>query len=131
MLQFIIHQFCLAKVRKMAQKSPRQSPEIYLKKVALFFRFERDILADGAQVIGRDAEKRGEVYVFQFCVKRVDGLLDFFLFSDVSHRSESFVGGVAGTVHLANLHVAQLCRGSYHQQHISRKVPCQCQKSLQ
>jgi len=33
----------------------------YLKKVALFFRFERDILADGAQVIGRDAEKRGEV----------------------------------------------------------------------
>jgi hypothetical protein len=32
----------------------------YLKKVALFFRFERDILADGAQVIGRDAEKRGE-----------------------------------------------------------------------
>ena len=29
--------------------------------MALFFRFERDILADGAQVIGRDAEKRGEV----------------------------------------------------------------------
>jgi hypothetical protein len=28
--------------------------------VALFFSFERDILADGAQVIGRDAEKRGE-----------------------------------------------------------------------
>ena len=26
--------------------------------MALFFRFERDILADGAQVIGRDAEKR-------------------------------------------------------------------------
>ena len=25
------------------------------------FRFERDILANGAQVIGRDAEKRGEV----------------------------------------------------------------------
>ena len=32
-----------------------------LKESALFFRFERDILADGAQVIGRDAEKRGEV----------------------------------------------------------------------
>ena len=32
-----------------------------LKESALFFRFERDILADGAQVIGRDTEKRGEV----------------------------------------------------------------------
>ena len=28
MLQFIVHQFRLAKVRKTAQKSPRQSPEI-------------------------------------------------------------------------------------------------------
>ena len=40
---------------------PRVKVLNYLKKVALFFRFERDILADGAQVIGRDAEKRGEV----------------------------------------------------------------------
>ena len=37
---------------------PRVKVLNYLKKVALFFRFERDILADGAQVIGRDAEKR-------------------------------------------------------------------------
>ena len=29
--------------------------------MALFIRFERDILADDAQVIGRDAGKRGEV----------------------------------------------------------------------
>ena len=35
---------------------PRVKVLNYLKKVALFFRFERDILADGAQVIWRDAE---------------------------------------------------------------------------
>ncbi len=29
--------------------------------MALFIRFERDILADDAQVIGRDAGKRGEI----------------------------------------------------------------------
>ena len=69
MLHFIIHQFCLAKLQKTAQKTsakpgnrvPRVKVLNYLKKVALFFRFERDILADGAQVIGRDAEERGEV----------------------------------------------------------------------
>ena len=44
-----------------ANRVPRVKVLNYLKKVALFFRFERDILADGAQVIGRDAEKRGEV----------------------------------------------------------------------
>ena len=42
-----------------ANRVPRVKVLNYLKKVALFFRFERDILADGAQVIGRDAEKRG------------------------------------------------------------------------
>ena len=44
-----------------ANRVPRVKVLNYLKKVALFFRFERDIFADGAQVIGRDAEKRGEV----------------------------------------------------------------------
>ena len=44
-----------------ANQVPRVKVLNYLKKVALFFRFERDILADGAQVIGRDTEKRGEV----------------------------------------------------------------------
>ena len=44
-----------------ANRVPRVKVLNYLKKVALFFRFERDILADGAQVIGRDAEKRGEI----------------------------------------------------------------------
>ena len=34
----------------------------------------------------------GEVNVFQFCAKRMDGLLDFFLFGDVSRRSVSVVG---------------------------------------
>ena len=69
MLQFIIHQFCLAKVRKTAQKALGKARKSgaegeslkLLKESALFFRFERDILADGAQVIGRDTEKRGEV----------------------------------------------------------------------
>ena len=46
---------------KPGNRVPRVKVLNYLKKVALFFRFERDILADGAQVIGRDAEKRGEV----------------------------------------------------------------------
>ena len=46
---------------KPGNRVPRMKVLNYLKKVALFFRFERDILADGAQVIGRDAEKRGEV----------------------------------------------------------------------
>ena len=45
---------------KPGNRVPRVKVLNYLKKVALFFRFERDILADGAQVIGRDAEKRGE-----------------------------------------------------------------------
>ena len=40
---------------------PRVKVLNYLKKVTLFFRFERDILVDGAQEIGRDAEKRGEI----------------------------------------------------------------------
>ena len=44
---------------KPGNRVPRVKVLNYLKKVALFFRFERDILADGAQV--RDAEKRGEV----------------------------------------------------------------------
>ena len=51
--------------KKPSAKPRNQVPRVkvlnYLKKVALFFRFERDILADGAQVIGRDTEKRGEV----------------------------------------------------------------------
>jgi hypothetical protein len=34
---------------------------ILLKESGAFFCFERDILADDAQEIGRDAEKRGEV----------------------------------------------------------------------
>ena len=46
---------------KTGNRVPRVKVLNYLKKVALFFRFERDILADGAQVIGRDTEKRGEV----------------------------------------------------------------------
>ena len=46
---------------KPGNRVPRVKVLNYLKKVALFFRFERDILADGAQVIGRDTEKRGEV----------------------------------------------------------------------
>jgi len=46
---------------KPGNRVPRVKVLNYLKKVALFFRFERNILADGAQVIGRDAEKRGEV----------------------------------------------------------------------
>lgn len=59
-----------AKVTENGTKKPSAKPRNrvprvhflnYLKKVALFFRFERDILADGAQVIGRDTEKRGEV----------------------------------------------------------------------
>jgi hypothetical protein len=33
----------------------------YLKTFALFLCFERDFLADGAQVIGCDAKERGEV----------------------------------------------------------------------
>ena len=45
-----------------AQKSGAEGVGLkLLKESALFFRFERDILADGAQVIGRDTEKRGEV----------------------------------------------------------------------
>ena len=44
---------------KPGNRMPRVKVLNYLKKVVLFFRFERDILADGAQVIGRDAEKRG------------------------------------------------------------------------
>jgi hypothetical protein len=59
-----------AKVTEKAKKMPSAKPGNrvprvkvlnYLKKVALIFRFERDILADGAQVIGCDTEKRGEV----------------------------------------------------------------------
>ena len=46
---------------KPGNRVPRMKVLNYLKKAALFFRFERDILADGAQVIGCDAEKRGEV----------------------------------------------------------------------
>ena len=60
---FIVHQFCLAKLRKTAQKTsakpgtkgrwpkgkanrvPRVKVLNYLMKVALFFHFERDILA--------------------------------------------------------------------------------------
>ena len=77
MLRFIIHQICLAKffaslketsengTKKPSAKRGNRVPRVkvlnYLKKVALFFRFERNILADGAQVIGRDAEKRGKV----------------------------------------------------------------------
>ena len=38
---------------KPGNQVPRVKVLNYLKKVALFFRFERDILADGAQVIGR------------------------------------------------------------------------------
>ena len=53
---FIVHQFCLAKLRKTAQKKlgkVRKSGAEgvglkLLKESALFFRFERDILADGA-----------------------------------------------------------------------------------
>jgi len=37
---------------KPGNRVPRVKVLNYLKKVALFFRFERDILADGAQVIG-------------------------------------------------------------------------------
>ena len=43
---------------KPGNRMPRVKVLNYLKKVTLFFRFERDILADGAQVIGRDAEER-------------------------------------------------------------------------
>jgi len=46
---------------KPGNRVPRVKVLNYLKKVALFIRFERDGLADGAQVIGRDAEKRCEV----------------------------------------------------------------------
>jgi hypothetical protein len=72
MLQFIVYQFCMAKFfaslkeapengkKKPSAKPGNRMPRVevlnYLKKVALFFRFERDILADGAQVIGRDTE---------------------------------------------------------------------------
>ena len=38
--------------------------------MVLFLCFERDILADGAQVIGRDAEKQGEVLQVQNRHKR-------------------------------------------------------------
>ena len=35
MLQFVVHKFCLAKVRKTAQKKPRQSLEIGCEGVSL------------------------------------------------------------------------------------------------
>ena len=60
-----IHKVTESPTKKPTAKPGNRVPKVkvlnYLKKVALFFRFERDILADGAQVIGRDAEKRGEV----------------------------------------------------------------------
>jgi hypothetical protein len=72
MLQFIVYQFCMAKFfaslkeapengkKKPSAKPGNRMPRVevlnYLKKVALFFRFERDIPVDGAQVIGRDTE---------------------------------------------------------------------------
>ena len=81
MLRFIIHQICLAKffaslketsengTKKPSAKRGNRVPRVkvlnYLKKVALFFRFERDILADG------------DVYFFLFssCL----GLLFYFI----------------------------------------------------
>ena len=43
---------------KPENRVPRVKVLNYLKKVALFFRFERDILADGAQVIARQGDAR-------------------------------------------------------------------------
>ena len=58
--------FCLRRYKKLqketlgkARKSGAEGESLkLLKESGAFFRFERDILADGAQVIGRDAEKR-------------------------------------------------------------------------
>ena len=45
-----------------ANRVPRVKVWNYLKKVALFFRFERDIFADGAQVIGRIDRKTAKCF---------------------------------------------------------------------
>ena len=67
MIRFIIHQFRLAKVRKTAQKSPRQSLEIGCRgrkyensfRVLLLPSLESDAFADFGKHLRGDAEEGG------------------------------------------------------------------------